>query len=141
MRFHVILTGVASVFLASSAGAAGVSLDPGMWDMTSTMTMTMMPEPRTHTVKECIEDEELSPESFNMDKENPCDITDVNVEGDTARWSISCATGGGPVMEGQWEFTSHGDSISGKGSMTADFSGQTMGFNMTWVGNRVGDCE
>jgi hypothetical protein len=44
-------------------------------------------------------------------------------------------------MEGQWEFTSKGDSISGKGSMNTEFSGQHMGFDMTWVGNRIGDCE
>ena len=141
MRFNIILTGLATLFLASSASAAGVSIDPGMWEMTSTMTMTMMPKPRSQTVKECIEDDEISPESFNMDKENPCNITDVNIEGSTARWSISCSTADGPMMEGQWEFTSHGDSISGKGSMTTEFSGQTMGFDMTWVGNRVGACE
>jgi len=141
MRFEVILTGFATVFLAGSASATGVSIDPGMWEMTSTMTMTMMPEPRSHTVKECIENDELSPESFNMDEENPCNITDVNVEGNTARWSISCSTGGGPVMEGHWEFTSNGDSISGNGSMSTEFSGQQMGFEMTWVGKRVGNCE
>jgi len=140
MRIHVILTGLVTIFLVAPAGAAGVSIDPGMWEMTSTMTMTMMPEPQRNTVKECIEADELSPESFNMDEENPCSITDVNVEGNTAQWSISCSTGGGPVMEGQWEFTSDGDSISGNGSMSTEFSGQKMGFNMTWTGKRVGDC-
>ena len=141
MRFNIFLTGLASLMLTGTASAEGVSIDPGMWEMTSTMTMTMMPEPRSTTVKECIEDDEISPESFNMDKDNPCNITDVTIDGNTARWSISCSTGGGPVMEGQWEFTSSGDTISGNGSMSTDFNGQTMGFNMTWEGKRVGDCE
>ena len=141
MRFNIFLTGLASLMVTGTASAEGVSIDPGMWEMTSTMTMTMMPEPRSTTVKECIEDDELNPESFNMDKDNPCNITDVTIDGNTARWSISCSTGGGPVMEGQWEFTSNGDSISGNGSMDTEFSGQKMGFNMTWVGKRVGDCE
>ena len=140
MRFNVFLTGLATVMFAGTAIAEGVSINPGMWEMTSTMTMTMMPEPRSTTVKECIEDDELNPESFNMDKDNPCNITDVTIDGNTARWLISCATGGGPVMEGQWEFTSDGDSISGNGSMDTEFSGQKMGFNMTWEGKRVGDC-
>lgn len=141
MRYHVVLAGLAAVCLAGTVCAAGVSIDPGMWEMTSTMTMTMMPGPRSNTVKECIENDEISPEDFNMDKDNPCNITDMNVEGNTARWSISCAAAGGPVMEGQWEFTSGGDSISGKGSMSTEFSGQKMGFDMTWVGKRLGDCE
>ena len=141
MRFNIFLTGLAGLMLTGTASAEGVSIDPGMWEMTSTMTMTMMPEPRSTSVKECIEDNELNPESFNMDKDNPCNITDVTIDGNTARWSISCSTGGGPVMEGQWEFTSSGDAISGNGSMSTDFNGQTMGFNMTWEGKRVGDCE
>ena len=141
MRFHVILTGLATVILASTASADGVSINPGMWEMTSTMTMTMMPQPRSTTVKECIEDSELSPESFNMEEDNPCNITEMTVEDNTARWSINCPTEGGPVMEGQWEFTSNGDSISGNGTMSAEFSGQTMGFVMTWEGERIGNCE
>ena len=141
MRINIFLTGLASLVFAGTASAEGVSIDPGMWEMTSTMTMTMMPEPRSNTVQECIENDELSPESFNMDKDNPCDITEVAIEGNTARWSINCSTDGGPAMEGQWEFTSNGDSISGKGEMNAEFSGQKMGFNMTWKGKRIGDCE
>jgi len=141
MRLHIILTGLATVFLAGNLNAAGVSINPGMWEMTSTMTMSMMPEPQTTTEKECVEEDELSPEDFNMDEDNPCTIKDVNVEGNTARWSISCATGGGPAMDGQWEFTSSGDSITGSGSMSAEFSGQNMSFDMTWEGKRIGDCE
>lgn len=141
MRINTILAGLAAVFITGSVYAEGVSIDPGMWEMTSTMTMTMMPAPQTTTVKECIEDGELNPETFNMDKDNPCDITDINIDGNTASWSIVCPTPGGPVMEGHWEMTSNGDSITGTGTMEAEFSGQKMGFNMTWDGKRVGDCE
>ena len=141
MRFNTFLTALAFVMFAGTVNAEGVPIDPGMWEMTMTMTMTMMPEPRSTTVNECIEDDELSPESFSMEEENPCTISDVAVKGNMARWSINCSTAGGPVMNGQWEFTSGGDTISGNGSMSADFSGQTMGFEMVWTGKRVGDCE
>jgi len=141
MRFQVFLTGLATVFIAGSAHAAGVSIQPGQWEMTSTMTMTIMPQPQINTVHECIEENEISPDNFNMDQDNPCDITDVMVEGNTARWSINCPTESGMVMEGQWEFTSLGNSITGSGTMTTEFSGQKMGFDMTWEGKRVGDCE
>ena len=141
MRFSIFVTGLAAILLAGSANAEGVSINPGMWEMTSTMTMSMMPQPTSTTVKECIENDELSPESFNMEEDNPCNISDVNIDGNTARWSINCPTEGGPVMEGNWEITSKGDSINGNGSMSAEFAGQPMSFNMTWEGKGVGSCE
>ena len=141
MRIITILTGLAAILFAGASSAAGVSIDPGQWEMTTTMTMTMMPNPQTTTTMECIEEDELNPETFNMDDENPCDITEVTIDGNTARWLINCPTEGGPVMEGQWEVTSNGDSLTGKGSMSTEFSGQKMGFNMTWEGKRIGKCE
>lgn len=141
MRSHIILTGLAAVFLAGSASAEGVPINPGMWEMTSTMTMSMMPQPQTTTVSECIEEDEISPESFNMDQDNPCSITDIAIDGNTARWSISCPIQADQTMKGQWQFTSSGDSITGSGSMSADFAGQQMAFDMSWTGHRTGDCE
>ena len=64
----------------------------------------------------------------------------MSIDDNTAKWSISCPSDMGN-MEGQWEFTSNGDSISGNGTMTANYSGQEMGFEMTWVGKRTGECE
>lgn len=141
MRIQIILTGLATVLFAGTTIAEGVSINPGMWEMTSTMTMSMMPQPQTNTVNECINEDEISPENFNMDEDNPCNITEVVINGNTARWSISCPMQGGQLMEGQWEFTSNGDSITGSGNMSTEFSGQTMAFDMTWKGKRVGPCN
>ena len=141
MKLFAILAGLAAMFFTVTSNAQGVSIDPGLWEMTTTMTMTMMPQPQTTTIKECIEESELSPESFDMDEDNPCTISAVTIDDNSARWSINCPTEGGPAMEGEWEFTSKGDSISGSGTMTADFAGQKMGFDMTWEGKRIGDCK
>ena len=141
MKLFTILSGLTAMLFTVTTNAQGVSIDPGLWEMTSTMTMTMMPQPQTTTVKECITESELGPDSFNMDEDNPCNISDLLIDDNSAAWSINCPTEGGPAMEGQWEFTSEGDSISGSGTMTADYGGQKMGFNMTWEGKRIGDCE
>ncbi|MGA9574869.1 MAG: DUF3617 family protein [Lysobacterales bacterium] len=141
MRFQIILAGLATVLISGTGNAAGVSVQPGLWEMTSTMTMTMLAQPQVNTVQQCIKEDEISPESFNMEKDSPCKISDIDIDGHTARWSITCPTEGGPVMDGTWEFTSNGDSISGNGSMSTEYSGQKFGFDMTWVGNRVGPCK
>ncbi|MCW8924750.1 MAG: DUF3617 domain-containing protein [Xanthomonadales bacterium] len=141
MKFFALLCGLTAMIFVVSANAQGVSITPGKWEMTSTMTMSMLPTPQTFTATECVKESELSPDHFNMDEENPCNFSNVEMGGDTARWSIECPSEGGPAMKGQWEFTSHGDTLSGNGSMTANYGGQEMGFTMTWEGKRIGDCE
>jgi hypothetical protein len=141
MKLRVVLSSLTALFFSITAIAEGVSIDPGEWEMTSTITMSMMPQPQTTTVKECIKESQLRPEDFNMDEDNPCDIADVAIEGDTASWSVSCPSEGGFVMEGNWEFTSGGDTISGSGSMAAEIASQPMKFDMSWTGKRIGDCE
>ena len=141
MRTRITLTGLLVLLFASIAQAGGVAIDPGQWEMTTTMTMSMMPQPQTNTTSECIEESELNPEDFNMDEDNPCSINDVNIDGGTASWTINCPAANGMEMEGAWQFTSQGDSLSGKGNMSADMMGQTMRFDMTWEGKRIGDCE
>jgi len=130
-----------AVLISGTGNAAGVAIQPGMWEMTSTMTMTMLNQPQTSTVKQCIEEDELDPETFNTDQDNPCEFSDVNIDGNSASWSIKCPTEGGMTMDGSWQFTSHGDSITGSGSMSGEMSGQTFGFDMSWSGKRIGDCN
>ena len=141
MQLRAILSGLTILLFTGAVSAEGIPIDPGMWEMTSTMTMSMMPTPQTNTMEECIEEDVLDPEKFNMDEDTPCSITDVTLDGNTATWAINCPTEGGPAMEGEWEVTSLGDTLTGKGQMTAEFSGQKMGFDMTWEGKRIGDCE
>ena len=131
MKSHVLISGLAAMSLSITAIAEGVAMNPGQWEMTSTMTMSMMPQPHVTTTKECVKESELNPEDFNMDENNPCNISDRNIDGDTASWSINCPTQGGGVMEGKWEFTSTGDSISGSGTMSMDMAGQAMDFEMS----------
>ena len=101
--------------------------------------MSLLPQPQTKTYTECIEETEMNPEDFNMDEDSPCDITEVEFDGNSAKWSISCPNPMG-AMEGEWEITSNGDSIVGGGSMSAEIAGQKMEMEMQWEGTRVGDC-
>lgn len=141
MRLSTVLASLTAVFLSSTVSAEGLDVEPGQWEITTTMTMSMMPQPQVTTAVECFEEDKLNPEDFDMDEENPCSVSDVSYEGNTSRWSIDCPVESGAVMEGQWEVTSTGDTLSGKGEMTTEIAGQKMGFNMSWEGKRIGDCK
>ncbi len=121
------------------AASDGVSIEPGMWSMTTVMEMPMLPEPQVRTHSSCIEESELNPEMFQIDERAGCSINDVEVSGNAATWSIECP---GPVSttRGQWTFTANGDRMSGKGSMNVDMGEQAMEFTVRWEGERTGDC-
>ncbi len=141
MNLRIALTGLTILLFSGTAVAKGISINPGQWEMTTTMEMSMLPEPQVRSSTKCITETELSPDDFNMNEDSPCDITDVSVNGNTARWSISCPVEGGIMIAGQWEFTSGGDSINGSGSMSGDAGGMQIEFKMDWEGQRIGDCQ
>jgi len=138
IRTLFILTGV---LFATGAVAEGVAVNPGKWEMTMTMQMSMLPAPQTKTTTECIEKEELGPAEFHMEEDSPCDFSDVVIDDDTVSWNVNCPGPAGGEMTGEWSFTSHGDSIEGNGSMSADMAGQAIEFTMEWSGQRVGNCD
>jgi len=139
MRFGSLLICMV-VFFASSALAEGVPITPGKWEMKMTMEMTMLPAPQVRTYTECMEESELDPEAFNMDENSPCEIGEMQIEGNTVRWDMNCPTVAGD-MTGSWEVTSEGETVTGSGSMSAEMAGQTMQFDMNWEGKRLGPCD
>ena len=129
-----------SMIAPLTALADGVAIEPGKWEMTMSMQMPMFPAPQERTYSECVEETELNPEDFQMEDDQTCVFGDVELEGDTISWSMECPNDMG-VSRGQWSFTSAGDSMHGEGSMTTEMAGQSMEFNMTWKGHRIGDCD
>ncbi len=140
MNLRIALTSLIVLTFTSPAFAAGVSVNPGEWEMTSTMTMSMLPEPKVRTYTQCIEEDQLDPSQLTMDEDNPCNISDVVMDDDSASWTINCPLQGDMMMAGQWNFTSSGETITGSGSMAVDAAGMKMELTMSWDGKRIGDC-
>lgn len=125
----------------SSVFAQGIPIEPGMWEMTSTMKIPMLPRPRVTTNMECIGESELSPEAMTEeDVDSNCTFDTRVVDGNTMKWSMDCVAKGG-ASRGEWEVTSHGDTLTGGGTITVDMQGQAIAMTMKWDGKRVGDCE
>ena len=123
-----------------AAWAEGIPVEPGLWEMSSTMTMPMLPQPRVSTTTECIRESELSMDDMGDGEMSPdCTFEMAQIDGNTAKWSFDCPVEGG-TSHGEWEATSNGDSVTGKGLVTMSFQGQTMEMTMSWEGKRIGDC-
>ena len=139
MRASVILG--ALLFAVPAAWAEGLSVEPGMWEMTSTMNMPMMPQPRAMTTTECMTESEISMDDVGGGDLDPaCKFDMAQVDSNTMKWSVDCPVEGG-TSHGEWEATSSGDSVTGEGLLTVSVQGQAMEMTMSWEGRRIGDCN
>ena len=137
-----MLTIAVLAVLATPVLADGIPVEPGLWSITTTVNMPMLPAPQTMTVEECMKDEILDMEDMADDDLDPnCDYALNTLDGNTMAWSIDCPVEGGGQMHAEWTATSSGDSVEGEGEMTMQMQGQTMAMTMSWVGERIGACD
>ena len=135
-----IITACVLLLVSFPAGAEGIPIEPGLWKMTSTVTMPMLPQPRVTTVTECMEKSEISMDDVGGEGMDPnCTFEMAQVGGDTMKWSVDCPVEGG-TSHGEWQATSGGDSVKGEGILTMSFQGQNMEMTMAWEGQRIGAC-
>jgi hypothetical protein len=140
-RFNFFATCLIGCLFSTTGVAAGIAIEPGMWETNMTMKMSMMPQPQVHSSTECIEESELNPEDFNMDENSPCDIGEVVLNDNTVNWAINCPAEGGMALQGNWSMTSNGDTLTGGGSMSGGTEDMQISMTIKWDGKRIGDCD
>lgn len=126
--------------IATKALAEGIAIEPGKWEMTTTFNMAMLTQPRVTTTTECMEESEISPENMTDEMDSGCTYEARVVEGNTMKWSMNCEAETGS-SRGEWEATSHGDTLTGSGKIEVEVQGQAMEMLMSWEGRHVGDCD
>ncbi|MDH3786933.1 MAG: DUF3617 domain-containing protein [Xanthomonadales bacterium] len=120
--------------------AEGIPVEPGLWKMTSTVTMPMLPQPRVTTMTECMTKSEISMDEVGGGDMDPnCSFEMSQVDGNTMKWTVDCPVEGG-TSHGEWQATSGGDTVTGEGLLTVSFQGQSMDMTMSWQGERIGEC-
>ncbi len=124
-----------SCFITAVAGAAGLNMKEGLWQITTTVDMSGMSLPPT-SFEQCITKQDLVPQ--NNQPGQKCSVESVSQEGDRVKWTLRCTTPGGN-MEGSGDITYRGNTFSGDMLMT--ISGQqVMQMKSHMEGRRIGDC-
>ena len=137
MNKWILCVGCLIVCLLAGPIHAGSTpnMNPGLWEITSQVEMPGMDMPAS-TITQCITQDSLVPQAGSGQGQGQCEITDVQVQGDTVSWSITCDSQGG-VMTGTGESTYHGDTFEG----TSEMHMQGMDITTTMSGKRIGDCQ
>lgn len=131
---------IAALAATSPVLADGIPVEPGLWSVTTTVNMPMLPSPQTTTLEECFTEDMIDMDDMATEDLDPnCTFFQGQVDGSTMEWTIDCPLEGG-TMQAEWSATSSGDSVEGTGNMTMNMAGQTMNMTMSWTGERIGEC-
>ncbi len=134
-----MILGAAIALMATQATAGGMKVEPGAWEFQSTSTTPMAATPQSEITRECVKEDEISPEIF-MEDASGCTLTDSKSNASMMKWKMTCPNPGGE-MTGEAEFSSTGETIRGSMKMAMTINGQPMNFEMEWKGRRIGPCE
>lgn len=135
----------AALLAATSCGSVSASpsnMQPGLWRITSETVMPGMPmAPPLQTMQHCYTAEELkqSQNTVPQSGNGNCKISDYQVKGNTATWSMEC-TGDTP-MHGRGTMTTEATRYSGQMTMTMPGPSGSREMTTRWRAERIGDCR
>ena len=114
---------------------------PGKWEVTTQLHMAGMPEMPAHTYTHCVTPEDAAKAENTLpraQKNSPCMMQDVKVDGRTITWKISCDENNVKVTgEGKVTYDAEGENYKGEMHVTMP-QGE---MHSTFVGKRLGPCD
>lgn len=142
-RHRPLLALLALAVLGGAAAADDTALRyrPGKWETTTTMRMSMLPEPQVRTSTDCLREGDYSAARLMRDQRG-CTVSDPVVTARSIRWSATCPAPNGSAT-GRGEYTISDDGERGTGRVTIDMAmgDQRMTMTMDIASRRIGDCD
>jgi hypothetical protein len=137
---RLLLTAAACSLLAVSFNASAAEMRPGLWEITTEVSMPNMPQmpkgaggmPATKQTT-CMKPTDVKEPQKAFQKDSKCRLKDNKVQGNKVSWQMECEGG----MAGSGEMTYEADSYQGMMKM----KGPGMDFATKYSGKRVGDCK
>lgn len=125
---------------AFCAPLAAQSLEPGEWEIDSTVTSKVLPKPQAITLKRCIRQEDAdNPERIlaRQGQKNDCTVT-VNEKSATGmKWQMACPKSG---MSGTGTARLTGSTLDSEMKMRGELQGRQFEMLTKMTGRRVGPC-
>ena len=128
-----------AVLALAPLSAAAQTMEPGQWEITSTMTTSMLTKPQVVTRTECISKEDAEdPTRFSgRDQAQGCKVTPVTRSPELYSWTIACPQQG---MSGDGKVRFGRGTVEGEVRMVVEAQGQKVEMFSRSSGRRVGPC-
>jgi len=121
------------------ATATELSVQPGLWETTTTRTSSIGGGAVTKTDRECIKEHTFKPEAIMQDLQN-CELSKNELQNNnTLLFEMTCSMQGAKAsLKGK--YYTKGDEGNGDMKVQVDMGGMKMNMDITWDSKRVGDC-
>ena len=127
--------------LQSVGVAAAPVMEPGMWEVSTKMTLVGMPmEMPPQVVRHCYREEHLKDPKSVVPQGQECKADAASLSGNTVSWRASCKIDG-ESMAGDGRITFSGKSYVGKAQLVGKVEGMAMQMNVSYSGKRIGACK
>jgi hypothetical protein len=126
---------------SSIAAAQPQGMEPGEWELTTTITSPMMPQPQTATVRHCIKAEDLADPSRWMGGRPPgsdCTLTPGERNAQGASWEMACPSSG---MKGKGRARFAAGMMDSEMQMSGMQDGKKYELQTRTRGRRLGPCK
>ena len=137
MRFVTAV--FAAVLATASDGAAARGIDPGQWQITTTMFSPILPGPQTKTGTQCVTPEDVKNPRRAIDKrlQSDCRAVSLRQSGDTYTWEVFCTQSG---MSNKGTIRYGRGTMSGESRTTTNVTGEMLQMITKFSGKRLGPC-
>jgi len=145
MRFGKTLLAVLVIMFTIGAGyshAEGeLSIQPGLYKVTSSTKSNLDTEPRERTLERCIAVSTIEPETFLPDRDN-CSISNLKSGKSKASFDMSCSQPDGTkAFTGHAEYSTTETTFSYKTVLKGPYQGKELILNAEGKATRIGACE
>jgi hypothetical protein len=125
--------------IALCAPALAQKVEPGEWQITSTVISPMFPKPETKTERHCVKKEEVDdPKNWMGEMAPDCKLTPGNKTADSYSWQVSCPKTG---MRGSGNMRWTRTTMDIDMEMAGNMQGQKFEMRSKISGKRVGPCK
>ena len=129
-----------AVLAAASLPAAAQNMEPGEWQFTTTMTSSMLPQPQSSTLTQCVSkaDAEDPTRFTGRGQTADCQVTLGSRTSESYSWTVSCPAQG---MRGAGKARFGRGTIDSEMQMSMDMQGQKMELLSRTSGRLLGPCK
>jgi hypothetical protein len=125
--------------MALCAPALAQKVEPGEWQIVSTVSSPLFPKPETKTERHCVKKEEVDdPQKWMGQMAPDCKVTPGKQTADSYSWQVSCPKTG---MSGSGNMRWTRTTMDIDMDMTGNMQGQKFEMRSKIAGKRLGPCK